>query len=90
MATALHWDHWTESDGPDQYTAESGDRSYIVREFSPAAHDGDPRLDMHDDRYRSQCWELIPLMGDNQRRGLLYDELGDALLAAQTIEDEAH
>jgi hypothetical protein len=49
--------HWI-TDDDEQYSADSGDRTYIVGVFNVGAYDGDPTLTMYDDRYRSTCWSL--------------------------------
>jgi hypothetical protein len=49
--------HWVK-DHEEQYSADSGDRTYIVGVFNVGAYDGDPTLTMYDDRYRSTCWSL--------------------------------
>ena len=84
--TTLHWKHDTRGD--EQYVAKVGDRCYIVRVFAPAAHDGDPKLTMYDDRYRSSGWVLIVWHG-NDTKGLawIFDNLADALIAAQDAAD---
>jgi hypothetical protein len=52
--TKLHW----VNDHDEQYSAESGNRTYIVGLFNVGAYDGDPTLTMCDDRYWSTCWSL--------------------------------
>jgi hypothetical protein len=84
----LQWtkDEAAEGGLPEQYIAESGDRSYIIRIFHPAAHDRDPLLVMHDDV--SQCWSLRTWVGNHTRGPLrLFDSLNAALFAAQDEED---
>ena len=53
------------------------------------AHDGAPGLWIHDDKYRSTCWQLIVWVGNTMKGpSLLFDELAGALLAAQDKEDK--
>ena len=54
--------HWVK-DHDEQYSADSGNRTYIVRLFNVGAYDGDPTLTMYDDRYRSTCWSLTTQVG---------------------------
>ena len=54
--------HWVK-DHDEKYSAESGNRTYIVALFNVGAYDGDPTLTMYDDRYRSTCWSLTTLAG---------------------------
>jgi hypothetical protein len=81
--------HWIEDDD-EQYSAYSGDRTYIVRVFNVGAYDGDPTLTMYDDRYRSTCWSLTTRVGTVPHGPVrLFDDLSSALLAAQDAEDNA-
>lgn len=81
--------HWVEEDD-EQYSAYSGDRSYIVRLFNVGAYDGDPTLTMYDDRYRSTCWSLTTRVGVVTRNPVrLFGNLSSALFAAQNAEDNA-
>lgn len=90
MSTTLNWEHYypEEPGEPEEYTADSEDRTYIVRTFHPAEHDGDVRLPRPAHEYPADCWILIRWVGDTTKGPhQLFDNLGDALLAAQTIED---
>jgi hypothetical protein len=82
----LHWfKHHDE-----QYSADSGNRSYIVRLFNVGAYDGDPTLTMYDNRYRSTCWSLTTHVGTVARNPVrLFNDLSSALFAAQLAEDNA-
>jgi len=80
--------HWIKDDD-EQYSADSGDRTYIVGVFNVGAYDGDPTLTMYDDRYRSTCWSLTTRVGNVTRGPVrLFDDLSSALLAAQDAEDK--
>ena len=77
-------------DHDEQYSADSGNRTYIVRLFYVGAYDGDPTLTMYDDRYRSTCWSLTTRVGSVTRnRVRLFNDLSSALFAAQVAEDNA-
>ena len=81
--------HWVK-DHDEQYSADSGNRTYIVRLFNVGAHDGDPTLTMYDDRYRSTCWSLTTRVGIATRNPVrLFGDLSSALFAAQVAEDNA-
>lgn len=81
--------HWVKDDD-QQYSADSGDRTYIVRLFNVGAYDGDPTVTMYDHRYRSTCWSLTTRVGVSTRNPVrLFDDLSGALLAAQDAEDNA-
>ena len=80
--------HWIKDDD-EQYSAYSGNRTYIVCVFNVGAYDGDPTLTMYDDRYRSTCWSLTTRVGTIPRGPVrLFDDLSSALLAAQDAEDK--
>jgi hypothetical protein len=87
--TTLQWNEDQGDDGRAHYTADVDDRYYSIGPFDAGARDGDLKLTIHDGRYRSECRGLIQWVG-NMTRGLvpLFDTLGDALLAAQSIEDQ--
>jgi hypothetical protein len=77
-------------DHDDQYSADAGNRTYIVRLFNVGAYDGDPTLTMYDDRYRSTCWSLTTRVGIMTRNpDRLFNDLSSALFAAQVAEDNA-
>ena len=77
-------------DHDEQYSADSGNRTYIVCLFNVGAYDGDPTLTMYDDRYRSTCWSLTTRVGSVTRnRVRLFNDLSSALFAAQVAEDNA-
>lgn len=81
--------HWVK-DHDEQYSADSGNRTYIVRLFNVGAYDGDPTLTMYDDRYRSTCWSLTTRVGIVTRNPVrLFNDLSSALFAAQVAEDNA-
>lgn len=81
--------HWVK-DHDEKYSAESGNRTYIVALFNVGAYDGDPTLTMYDDRYRSTCWSLTTLAGTVTRNPVrLFNNLSSALFAAQVAEDNA-
>jgi hypothetical protein len=74
----------------ERYSADSGNRTYIVGVFEVGAYDGDPTLTMYDDRYRSTCWSLTTRVGTITRNPVrLFNDLSSALLAAQVHEDNA-
>jgi hypothetical protein len=74
----------------EQYSANSGNRSYVVGLFEVGAHDGDPRLTMYGDRYWSTCWSLTTQVGTITRNPVrLFNNLSSALFAAQVEEDKA-
>ena len=80
---------WVKDDD-EQYSADSGDCTYIVRLFNVGAHDGDPTVTMYDDRYRSTCWSLTTRVGALTRNPVrLFDDLSGALSAAQDAEDNS-
>jgi len=82
----LHW--FKEHD--EQYSAGSGNRTYIVGPFNVGAYDGDPTLTMYDDRYWSTCWSLTTRVGTVTRNPVrLFNNLSSALFAAQLAEDNA-
>jgi hypothetical protein len=77
-------------DNDHQYSADSGNRAYIVRLFEVGAYDGDPTLTMYDDRYWSTCWSLTTQVGTMTRNPVrLFSNLSSALLAAQIAEDNS-
>jgi hypothetical protein len=81
--------HWVK-DHDEQYSADSGNRTYIVRLFNVGAYDGDPTLTMYDDRYRSTCWSLTTRVDIATRNPVrLFNDLSSALFAAQVAEDNA-
>lgn len=81
--------HWVKNHD-DHYSADAGNRTYIVRLFNVGAYDGDPTLTMYDDRYRSTCWSLTTRVGSMTRNpDRLFNDLSSALLAAQVAEDNA-
>ena len=81
--------HWVK-DHDEKYSAESGNRTYIVALFNVGAYDGDPTLTMYDDRYWSTCWSLTTLAGTVTRNPVrLFNNLSSALFAAQVAEDNA-
>jgi hypothetical protein len=81
--------HWVK-DHDEQYSAGSGNRTYIVRLFDVGAYDGDPTLTMYDNRYRSTCWSLTTRVGTVTRNPVrLFNDLSSAFLAAQVAEDSA-
>jgi hypothetical protein len=72
----------------ERYSADSGNRTYIVDTFEVGAYDGDPALTMYDDRYRSSCWSLTTRVGAMTRNPVrLFSNLSSALFAAQVAED---
>jgi hypothetical protein len=74
----------------EQYSADSGNRSYVVGLFEVGAHDGDPTLTMYGDRYWSTCWSLTTRVGTITRNPVrLFNNLSSALFAAQVAEDES-
>ena len=74
----------------EQYSADGGNRTYIIRLFNVGGYDGDPALIMDDDRYRSTCWSLTTRVGIVTRnRVRLFNDLSSALFAAQVAEDNA-
>jgi len=77
---------WIEDESG--FYADSGDRTYIVRPFSPAAHDGDPSLTMVDpDRYISEAWGLRVWIGNDTKGPIrLFSDAGFAKIAAEEIE----
>jgi hypothetical protein len=81
--------HWVKHHD-ERYSADSGNRTYIVGLFEVGAYDGDPTLTMYDDRYRSTCWSLTTRVGTITRNPVrLFNNLSSALLAAQVEEDNA-
>jgi hypothetical protein len=74
----------------EHYSANSGNRSYVVGLFEVGAHDGDPTLTMYGDRYWSTCWSLTTRVGTITRNPVrLFNNLSSALFAAQVAEDQA-
>jgi hypothetical protein len=74
----------------ERYSANSGNRSYVVGLFEVGAHDGDPTLTMYGDRYWSTCWSLTTRVGTITRNPVrLFNNLSSALFAAQVTEDKA-
>ena len=72
----------------EHYSANSGNRSYVVGLFEVGAHDGDPTLTMYGDRYWSTCWSLTTRVGTITRNPVrLFNNLSSALHAAQMAED---
>ncbi|MBV8863133.1 MAG: hypothetical protein JO082_06435 [Mycobacterium sp.] len=81
--------HWVK-DHEQQYSAESDNRTYVVRLFEVGAYDGDPTLTIYDDLYRSTCWSLTTLVGTVTRNPVrLFNDLSSALIAAQAADDNA-
>jgi hypothetical protein len=81
--------HWVKHHD-ERYSADSGNRTYIVGLFEVGAYDGDPTLTIYDDRYRSTCWSLTTRVGTITRNPVrLFNNLSSALLAAQVEEDNA-
>jgi hypothetical protein len=81
--------HWVK-EHDEQYSADGGNRTYIIRLFNVGGYDGDPTLIMDDDRYRSTCWSLTTRVGIVTRnRVRLFNDLSSALFAAQVAEDNA-
>ena len=81
--------HWVK-DHDEQYSAQIGNRTYIVSLFNVGAYDGDPTLTMYDDRYWSTCWSLTTRTGTVTRNPVrLFNNLSSALFAAQVAEDNA-
>jgi len=81
--------HWVKHHD-ERYSADTGNRTYIVGLFEVGAYDGDPTLTMYDDRYRSTCWSLTTRVGTITRNPVrLFNSLSSALLAAQVEEDNA-
>ena len=77
-------------DHAEQYSAGSGNRTYIVGLFNLGAYDGDPTLTIYDDRYRSACWSLTTRVGSvTHNRVRLFNDLSSAFFAAQVAEDDA-
>ena len=77
-------------DHDEQYSAQSGNRTYIVGLFNVGAYDGDPTLTMYDDRYRSTCWSLTIRVGVTTLNPVrLFNNRSSALFAAQLAEDNA-
>jgi hypothetical protein len=77
--------HWSE-DHDELYSAESGNRTYIVGLLNVGAYDGDPT--MHNDRYWLTCWSLTTRAGTVTRNPVrLFNNLSSALHAAQMAED---
>jgi hypothetical protein len=74
----------------EHYSANSGNRSYVVGLFEAGAHDGDPTLTMYGDGYWSTCWSLTTRVGTITRNPVrLFNNLSSALFAAQVEEDKA-
>jgi hypothetical protein len=81
--------HWVK-DHDEQYSAASGNRTYIVGLFNVGAYDGDPTLTLYDNRYWSTCWSLTTQAGTVTRNPVrLFSKLSGALFAAQVAEDNA-
>jgi hypothetical protein len=81
--------HWVK-DHDERYSAQSGNRTYIVGLFNVGAYDGDPTVTMYDDRYWSTCWSLTTRVGTVTRNPVrLFNNLSSALFAAQVAEDSA-
>src|ERR1700761_5007202 len=81
--------HWVK-DHDEQYSAASGNRTYVVALFNVGAYDGDPALTMYNDRYWSTCWSLTTRVGTVTRNPVrLFNNLSSALFAAQMAEDGA-
>jgi len=79
--------HWVRNHD-EQYSAESGNRTYTVGLFNVGAYDGDPTLTMYGDRYWSTCWSLTTRVGTVTRNPVrLFNNLSSALFAAQAAED---
>jgi len=68
--------HWVK-DHDEQYSADSGNRTYIVRLFNVGAYDGDPTLTIYDDRYRSTCWSLTTRVGIVTRNRVRLFKIGN-------------
>lgn len=80
--------HWVK-DHDEQYSAKSGNRTYVVGLFNVGAYDGDPTLTIYDNRYWSTCWSLTTRAGTLTRNPVrLFNNLSSALFAAQVAEDD--
>jgi hypothetical protein len=81
---------WIKDDDDEQYSAYSGNRTYVARLFEVGAYDGDPTLTMYDDSYRSTCWSLTIRVGIATLNPVrLFNNRSSALFAAQQAEDTA-